>query len=106
MPTGSQTKVIGACTGLCGFVIAIIAGMSAGNPTDVILSRTIMAMICTFCTGLAVGALAEHAFGAGLNALRAAAPLETAGQGSTPGSSTSSFNATTGPAGDGRSRAA
>lgn len=98
--------MIGACTGLCGFVIAIIAGLSAGNPTDVILSRALIAMICTFFTGLAVGALAEHAFGAGLEALRAAAPPEATVQGSAPGSSTNPNGAASTPPGDAKSRAA
>ncbi len=91
MPTGSHTHVIGACTGLCGFVIALIAGLAAGNPFDVILTRALLAMGVTFVIGLGVGALAEHAFGTALRTLRdRQSASRSASEANTPPASASS----------------
>ncbi len=62
MPTGNHSRVIAACSGLCGFCVAIIAGIAVDNPLDVTLSRAILALMGCFALGMLVGAAAGHAF--------------------------------------------
>lgn len=53
--------MIGGCIGLCGFAVALLAGLSAGNTLDVILSRALMALAGCVALGLVVGFLGERA---------------------------------------------
>jgi hypothetical protein len=53
--------VIGGCIGLCGFAVALLAGLSAGNALDVILSRALVALAGCVVLGLVVGLLGERA---------------------------------------------
>lgn len=55
MQSGSATRVIAACLGLCGFTIAIVAGMYAGNGADAVIGRAIAALVICQVVGLFVG---------------------------------------------------
>lgn len=79
MERGVPTKVAGACLGLSGFAVAIIAGLSADNPADVILTRAILAMAALGALGQALGALAERAVDQRVAEHRAARPVRVAG---------------------------
>lgn len=70
MPTGNHMKLVAACSGLCGFVIAIIAGLAVENPLDVILTRALTALVACNVLGMAVGAAAEYAFESRLTELQ------------------------------------
>ena len=61
LPVG---RVVGAVAALSGFVVALIAGMAAGNPADTVILRALIAMFACALVGRAVGA-------AGFAAIRA-----------------------------------
>lgn len=82
------TRLIGACMGLGGFALAIVAGLVADNPTNQILIRAILSMLGCQLVGLAIGAVAEMAIDERSAAHRAAHPMdEPAGEGSGSGPS-------------------
>ncbi|MBY0113891.1 MAG: hypothetical protein K2Y21_13825 [Phycisphaerales bacterium] len=56
---GRIAKVIASSMGLTGFAIACIAGLSAGNPTNMILIRSLVAMILCYLLGSIIGAVGE-----------------------------------------------
>jgi len=61
-----MVRLCGACLGLLGFAITILRGLWAGNPVEVILARSVWAMIVFCGLGLAIGWVAwrilqEHA---------------------------------------------
>lgn len=56
---GRIAKVIASSMGLTGFAIACIAGLSVGNPTNLILIRSLIAMIGCYLLGSILGAVAE-----------------------------------------------
>lgn len=54
MSPGVPTKVVGACAGLTGFAVALIAGLAADNPAEDVLFRALVAMLaCQIVGGLA-----------------------------------------------------
>jgi putative Mn2+ efflux pump MntP len=55
------TKVIAGCMGLSAFVIAIVAGLSVGNPASETLLRALVAMVICQMIGVGLGWLAESA---------------------------------------------
>lgn len=56
---GRIAKVIASSMGLTGFAIACIAGLTAGNPTNLILIRSLVTMIACYLLGSIIGAVAE-----------------------------------------------
>jgi hypothetical protein len=54
----NPAKYIAAVFGLTGFVVASVAGLIVGNPSEVILMRAILAMFACFVCGLPMGAAA------------------------------------------------
>ncbi|MCE2966904.1 MAG: hypothetical protein ACK5WB_09620 [Phycisphaerales bacterium] len=52
-------RVIAACLALAGFVVALIVGLWAENPLDVILWRAVLALIVMNVLGLIIGYLGE-----------------------------------------------
>lgn len=66
MRPGVATKVVAASCGLSGFVIGVIAGLAANNPTEVILGRAIIAMLVCNFVGWIVGGICERVFGDGV----------------------------------------
>ena len=61
MTRGTATKVIAACGGLGGFSLAIMAGLHADNPADLILARALVSLGVCYVLGTVVGAVAERA---------------------------------------------
>lgn len=53
-------KVIAAGFGLTAFAVAVVAGIAADNPSQVVLKHAIIAMICCQVVGLFIGALGER----------------------------------------------
>lgn len=60
MSRGTLTKVVSACCGLAAFAIAVIAGLSAGNSGEVILTRALICMVACQLVGLAIGMVIER----------------------------------------------
>lgn len=75
MKRGMPTRLIGACMGLAGFALAIVAGLAADNPSSQILLHAILSMLGCQMVGLAIGAVAEHAVDERTAAHRAAHPI-------------------------------
>lgn len=61
MRTGVATKVVAATMGLAGFAVAVVAGISADNPTDEVLWRAMVSMVVCHIVGLVIGAAGERA---------------------------------------------
>jgi len=53
-------SVSGAC-GLTGFAVAILGGLAADNPSSVILTRALIAMVGCYVVGLFISSLATRA---------------------------------------------
>jgi hypothetical protein len=85
MPPGAPMRVIAACVALGAFVIALIAGLWAGNALDSIIERGLVAMAAGGAVGLCVGAIAERAVMMQIERQRASAALASsaAGHGAT-----------------------
>lgn len=62
MATGVPSKIFASCAGLSGLAIAIVSGLAAENPADVILFRALIAaVVCNF-VGWVIGILCERVF--------------------------------------------
>jgi hypothetical protein len=70
----SPVKVIAACAGLTGFAIAMLAGLAAENPADVILARAIAALVVCYVAGGVIGLAMDHAVRAGIEDYKAERP--------------------------------
>jgi len=57
---GSLTKVVAACCGLAAFAIAVIAGIVAENPGEVVLFRALVGMVACQIVGLGIGMVIER----------------------------------------------
>lgn len=79
MPPGAPMRVIAACVALGAFVIALIAGLWAGNALDSIIERGLVAMAAGGAVGLCVGAIAERAVMMQIERQRASAALGSSG---------------------------
>ncbi len=53
-------RLIAACFALVAFALAIAVGLSAGNPADAILQRSLVALVLAFIGGSVVGTICEH----------------------------------------------
>lgn len=62
MRPGVATKVVAASCGLSGFAIGVVAGLAADNPAEVILGRSIIAMLICHLVGWIVGGILERIF--------------------------------------------
>lgn len=58
--SASTPRTIATTLGLAAFVVAIVAGLAAGNDPSRVLSTAIVAMICCQVLGLALGAVGQH----------------------------------------------
>ncbi len=54
------TRLIACSVALCAFVVALLAGLAAGNPTDLVLSRALASLAACFALGSVVGAVADR----------------------------------------------
>ena len=60
MSSGVPTRVIAAIGGLAAFAIALIAGLAAENPAEVILGRAVVAMFVCHAVAWIIGAVGER----------------------------------------------
>jgi tetrahydromethanopterin S-methyltransferase subunit C len=82
---GVTSKLIATALGLCGFAVAILAGLAAGNDTARILTTAIVCMIICQFAGLAVGILGERVVSEHLETYRKQHPIPgAAGEPSAP----------------------
>ncbi len=51
----NPTRVISGIVSLSGFLVAIVAGLAADNPADVVLVRALLAMLACNVLGSSVG---------------------------------------------------
>jgi len=58
--SGIPTRTIGALLGLAGFIVAILAGMAAGNEAGATILRALAALIVCNLIGLVIGAVGER----------------------------------------------
>lgn len=78
MSSGIPTKTIGAVLGLAGFVIAILAGMAAGNDAATVLLRALGALVVCNVVGLALGAVGERVIQEHISDYQKSNPVEDA----------------------------
>ena len=71
---GIAASTIAGCFALAAFVVAIIAGLSSGNPAHAILWRAVIAMIVCYPVGFGVGMVAQHVIREHVEAHRKANP--------------------------------
>lgn len=55
----NPTRVISGIVALAGFLVALVAGLAADNPADVVLTRALLAMLACNLLGSVVGAVAH-----------------------------------------------
>lgn len=55
----NPTRVISGIVALAGFLVALVAGLAADNPADVVLTRALLAMLACNLLGAIVGAVAH-----------------------------------------------
>lgn len=60
MEQGVPSKLIAACMGSGGFAVAMVAGIAADNPLDVVLSRGLVALAGCYAAGLVAGGFGER----------------------------------------------
>jgi len=54
-----MARRMAAALALVVFAVCVIAGLSAGNPFESVLTKALLAMAATFILGLVVGAMAQ-----------------------------------------------
>ena len=57
MASVDTTRVIAAVVGLAGFAVALVAGLAADNPFNVVISRALIALVACTLTGQMLGLL-------------------------------------------------
>lgn len=57
---GTPSRVIATAVGLSGFAVAVIAGLAAENPAQVVLGRALVSMLVCYVLGQLLGAGAEN----------------------------------------------
>jgi hypothetical protein len=77
---GVTSRLIATAFGLCGFAVAIIAGLGAGNSASRVLATALVCMIVCQVTGLAAGAVGERVINEHLDAYRKKNPLPIFGE--------------------------
>src|SRR5690606_20690399 len=77
---GITSKLIATVFGLCGFAVAILAGLGAGNSAPQVLGTALVCMVVCQLTGLAAGAVGERVVNEHLDTYRKKNPLPTMGE--------------------------
>ncbi|MFN0010164.1 MAG: hypothetical protein ACKVS8_00820 [Phycisphaerales bacterium] len=72
MANVDTTRLIAAVVGLAGFSVALISGIAADNPFDVVVSRALVALAACAVAGLALGLILHAALAKNLAQPRAA----------------------------------
>lgn len=77
MSSGVPTRVIAACCALAGFAIAIIVGLAAENPADVVLVRALVALVACKLLGWIIGSIGEWTVRSSIAAATSAQSVNT-----------------------------
>lgn len=85
----NSSKYIAAIFGLTGFVVASVAGLVAGNPSETVLMRAIIAMFACYLCGIPLGAAASWAIEQYIKSFKKDLQSPTSGGGVSPGQSAS-----------------
>lgn len=75
MNFGNAAKLIASAFALCGFAIAVIAGMAAGNDATHVLGTAVVCMVICQGAGFAAGAIGERVVGEHVARYREAHPV-------------------------------
>jgi hypothetical protein len=75
---GVTTKLIATAFALCGFAVAVLAGLGAGNSSAQVLSTALISMMVCQAAGLGVGAVGERIVHEHMQRYRAGHPLSGA----------------------------
>ncbi len=75
MSIGTPDRLIASSFGLGGFAVAIVAGMSVGNPSSRVLTVAIASMVVCHIVGLIAGAIGERVVNEYMVQYRAARPI-------------------------------
>jgi hypothetical protein len=83
---GTPAKVIASTMGLAGFTVAILAGLTADNPTESILGRAVLSMLVCNVVGFLLGTIGAGAIrdAADVSAAEAAGTVPSAEPGEIP----------------------
>jgi hypothetical protein len=57
---GTVSKVMAGCFSMAAFAVAIIAGLTSGNPAILVLGRALVAMILCYPIGYVIGIVCER----------------------------------------------
>lgn len=75
-PTSSHSgRTIAGLLGLTAFAVAIVVGMSVGNPVSSILTRAVIAMFGSFFLGLIAGRICDFVIDSAIEDYRTANPM-------------------------------
>ncbi len=74
MSAGVLTKVVGACCGLGAFAIAVVAGIAADNPGEVVIFRALVSMFVCQLLGVGIGAVVERVISDSIAAHKQSSP--------------------------------
>ena len=77
LSNNGSTQVVAGCLGLTGFAVAVIAGIAASNPLDVILTRALLGMIVATIIGAVIGHVAGYAVSTTIAKITSGARLGT-----------------------------
>ena len=61
MTQSVPAKVVASSAGLGAFIVAVLAGMGADNPTETVLTRAVLSLLACYVVGLIIGGIAERA---------------------------------------------
>lgn len=81
MSFDGSTRLIASVAGLSGFAVAVVAGLSAGNSSTLILTNAILAMVVCNFVGLLAGSIGMHVVREHAASLRPAAGASQGGVG-------------------------
>jgi putative Mn2+ efflux pump MntP len=84
---GVTTKLIAVTFALCGFAVAVLSGLSAGNSASRVLTTALVSMVVCQLAGLFVGSIGERVVNEHMESYRRAHSIgaeESAGKTSPP----------------------
>jgi putative Mn2+ efflux pump MntP len=84
---GVTTKLVATAFALCGFAVAVVAGLAAGNPGTRVLGTALICMLLCQCAGMVVGIVGERVVAEYMASYKRRHPLPGAVDESSPQSS-------------------
>lgn len=84
MSPGVPTKIIGACAGLTGLAVAVVAGLASDNRAESVLLRGIVAMLLCQIVGWIIGAIAERTIRDAIRGYQDSNPVNTSSTATAP----------------------